>query len=129
MQNDNNKFSYTYSAPTEAERREIESIRRQYKEENNEENKLARLKKLHSGVIGRATVVSLVFGVVGLLIFGLGMSLVLEFQMTVVGIIVSMVGVVPIILAYPIYNVIMNRGKKKYGEEILRLSKELLGEN
>ena len=128
MQNDNNKFSYTYYAPTEAERREIESIRRQYKEESNEENKLARLKKLHSGVIGRATVVSLIFGVVGLLIFGLGMSLVLEFQMTVVGIILSMVGVVPIILAYPIYNVIMNRGKKKYGEEILRLSEELLGE-
>lgn len=123
------KFTYTYSAPTEKERSEIESIRRQYKTpEEKGEGKLERLRSLHSRITRSATAASLATGIVGLLIFGLGMSLVLEFGQIAIGIVVSAVGVVPIALAYPIYSRIINNGKKKYGEEIIRLSDELLGE-
>lgn len=128
MQNDNNKFSFTYSAPTEAERREIEGIRRQYRIEEKKESKIERLRKLHSLVSGSATAASLVAGVIGLLVFGTGMALALEFKELFIGIIISVIGAVPISLAYPIYKSMMNRGKKKYGDEILRLSDEILGE-
>lgn len=128
MQKDNNKFTYTYSAPTEAERREIESIRRQYKADKKEENGVERLRSLHARVVGTATAVSLAVGVIGLLIFGLGMAMVLEFGMITGGIIVAAVGAVPIGIAYPLYNRVVDNGKKKYGGEIIRLSDELLGE-
>ena len=129
MEKDNNKFSFTYSAPTEAERREIESIRRQYKPDENAENKVERLRELHSRVVGRATAASLAMGVVGLLIFGFGMSLVLEFNQLVIGIAVSVIGAAPMAVAFPLYNAVIKRGKKQYGDEIIRLSDELLGED
>ena len=127
MENDN-KFSYTYSAPTETERREIEGIRRQYKAEDVGENKIERLRRLHSLVVGRATAASLALGVGGILIFGGGMALALEFNMLLPGILLAVVGAVPMAFAYPMYNAEIARGKAKYGEEIIRLSDEILGE-
>ena len=110
------KFSYTYSAPTEAERREIESIKRQYKSE------------LHSKVVGTATAVSLAIGIIGTLVFGFGLALVLELGAPVIGIIIAAVGVLPIVAAFPMYNHILKKGKMRYGDEIIRLSDEILGE-
>ena len=124
----NQKFTYTYSAPTESERREIESIRRQYKLTECTENKVDRLRSLHSKVVGAATAASLVLGVVGTLIFGTGMALALEFNMLIPGIIVAALGAVPMALAYPVHKKMIEKGKEKYGDEILRLSDELLGE-
>ena len=120
------KFTYTYSAPTEAERREIESIRRQYKPEEKTQSKVERLRKLHSKVVSRANVCSIALGIVGILIFGTGFSLVLEFDQLILGIIIAAVGIVPLVLAFPVYRAAMKAGQKKYGEEILRLSDELL---
>lgn len=122
------KFSYTYSAPTEEERREIESIRRQYKPESKEESNIDRLRRLHSKVVGSATALSLALGIIGILTFGGGLALTLELGMPVVGIILSLIGVAPIALAYPVYNMMVEKGKKRYGEEIIRLSDEILGE-
>ena len=126
MQENNNKFSFTYSAPTEAERREIETIRRQYKVEEKAQGGVERLRTLHSKVVGTATAISLAFGVGGTLIFGGGMALALEFDKLVVGIILSVIGAIPMALAYPMYKRVLDDGKRKYGDEILRLSEELL---
>lgn len=71
----NKEFNYTYKAPTEEERREIESIKRQYEEPKIEEGKLERLRKLNNYVNGQATALALVSGVLGLLIFGLGLTM------------------------------------------------------
>ena len=123
-----NQFNYTYKAPTEEERREIESIKRQYEPKKESENKLARLRKLNNYVNGLATSVSLAVGVIGLLIFGLGLAMVLEYQIIIGGVIVSAFGIPLIAIAYPIYNIILNKNKAKYGEEILKLSNELLNQ-
>ena len=128
MQNDDKSFSFTYSAPTEAERREIESIRRQYTSDKGKEGKIERLRSLHAKVTGKATAISLALGVMGTLLFGGGMALVLEFGKITLGILLALLGVPPIMAAYPVYNSVMSRGKQKYGEEILRLSEEILGE-
>lgn len=125
---ENNKFSYTYSAPTDEERKEIESIRRRYKPESFEESKVARLRRLHSMVTGRATAFSLALGILGLLVFGTGLALMLEFGMIVLGIIIGVIGIIPIAIAYPLYNFLFKIGRAKYGDEILRLSTEILGE-
>jgi len=125
---ENKEFKYTYAAPTEDERREIESIRRQYEGLSANEKKIARLRRLNSIVNNSATIAALVLGVIGTLIFGLGMSMILEWDMTVFGIIISAVGLVPIAMAYPFYNIILDKYRKKYGDEIIKLSDELLNE-
>ncbi len=123
----NNSFNYKYSAPTENERREIESIKRQYISDVSEEGKLERLKRLHFGVKRRATLASVFLGVFGMLIFGSGMALILEFSKLATGVTLSALGVVPMAFAYPTYKMISKSQKKKYSEEIIHLSNELLG--
>jgi len=124
------KFNYTYSAPSEKERKEIESIRRQYEAKPSDTHgKLAKLRKLNSKVNNTSTIVALILGIIGTLFFGFGLTLVLEWGKINIGIAV-MIAAVPIIaIAYPIYKVIYNASKKKYAPEIIALSNELLNEN
>lgn len=128
MEEKQTKFEFNYSAPSEQERKEIESIRRQYTTvTETKEDKLFRLRKLNSYVNNSATIIGLVFGVIGLLIFGLGMTMVLEWSLVLWGVIVGAVGVIPMAIAYPVYKAVYKKNKLKYGEEILALSNELLG--
>ncbi|MBO5286171.1 MAG: hypothetical protein J6B16_04675 [Clostridia bacterium] len=122
------QFNYKYSAPTERERKEIDSIRRQYFPASKSESKLDRLRRLDAIVKNTAIIWSLVLGVVGALIFGLGLTMVLEWGILSWGIVVMVVGVPFIVLAYPVYKMVLKKYKNRYGEEILRLSEELLNE-
>ena len=74
MQNDNGKngFTYTYSA---AEQEELRRIREKYSNRPQEENKMEHLRRLDARVLQRAQTVALIFGIVGALVLGLGMSL------------------------------------------------------
>ncbi|MBQ8392389.1 MAG: hypothetical protein IJX51_01325 [Clostridia bacterium] len=123
---DNKEFEYTYSAPTEAERREIANIRKQYETKSDKQIKLDRIRKLDSFVQNFSMTLSLIVGIMGALIFGLGMSMILAWDIMVFGIIVCIIGAVPMVAAYPVYVITLRNNKEKYGEEILRLSEELL---
>ena len=124
-----NQFNFRYAAPTEEERREIDSIRRQYAPKEQKETKLERLRRLDTLVKNTAVIWSLVSGVVGCLIFGLGLTMVLEWKLLLWGILLMAVGSVPMAAAYPIYRKVLQKYKNRYGEEILRLSEELLNES
>ena len=127
--NINNKFSYTYSAPTEEERREIEEIRRAYTAaEPRKENKLERLRALHQRAQRPALIAALSLGIAGVLLFGLGMSMTLAWELIAGGIVVAVIGMLATIVANPVRRVLLKLGKQKYGAEILRLTDELLGE-
>ncbi|MBR2322805.1 MAG: hypothetical protein IKA54_04340 [Clostridia bacterium] len=125
----NDKFSYKYIAPTEEERKEIDSIRRQYAPQEKEETKLERLRRLDALVKNTAIIWSLVLGVLGTLIFGLGLTMILEWSIWLWGIVLMFIGSVPIALAYPVYKWVLKKYKNRFGEEILRLSEELLNES
>lgn len=125
---ENKEFNYNYVAPTDEERKEIDSIRKQYLPQEKVENKLERLRRLDAMVRNSAVIVSLVLGVVGCLCFGLGLTFVLEWKRTLLGVILAAIGCVPMGLAYPVYAFVLKRNKKKYGAEILRLSEEILKE-
>ena len=129
MQEENrNKFNYIYSAPTETERKEIEEIRSQYLPDAKNNEKMERLKALDSFVRNTAKLVAFSFGIFGILVFGLGLSMVLSWGVIVWGSIVCVLGACFVSAAYPLYRIISQRNKKKYGPEILRLSRELLNE-
>ena len=129
MEEKQTKFEYSYSATSEAERREIASIRRQYEPQSEKkESKIERLRRLDAHVRNSANAMSLVFGIVGILVFGLGLTMMLEWALYFWGVVVCIVGAIPTALAYPVYSGTLRKNKKKYGEEILALSEELLKE-
>lgn len=120
-------FEYTYSAPTEREKKQIESIRKQYAPKpQTTEDAFECLKKLNAKVYDAARCASLSVGVVGILIFGFGLTMILEWSIWLWGIVTMAIGCIPVALAYPIYRWLLARGKRKYGTEIVRLSDELL---
>ncbi len=122
-----NKFNYTYSAPTESERREIDSIRRQYQPKTSKEVSIERLRHLDSIVKGVPQSVALILGVVGILVFGLGLTMILlEWTHILWGAVVMALALPLIICAYPVHNKLLIKYKEKYGDEILQLSEELL---
>lgn len=134
MENNNEKgFSYNYSASEQAE---IKSIREKYRTQTEEEDKMARLRRLDASVTQTAEAVSLVFGIVGTLILGFGMSLVMSdlgvkmnldvLSATVIGVISGIIGGILAGLAYPVYNYIVREKRKKIAPEIIRLTDELM---
>ena len=117
MNGNKDKFQYTYSALDERERAEIERIRAEYRPDERAE-KYARLRRLNARVRRAATGTASALGIAGCLLFGGGNW--------VGGIILSACGILPMVLAIPVYNLVLRRCKEKYGPEILRLSDELL---
>lgn len=121
------KFEYAYSAPTEKERKEIESILREYTPERRATaDKLSRLRSLDKKVKLPPTLIAWATGIVGLLTFGGGFSLVIEYAMYIWGSLIAAAGGALIVIAFPLYKLILMRRKAKYGDEILALSQELL---
>lgn len=125
----NNQFNFKYIAPTEEERKEIDSIRRQYVPQEHVESKMDRLRRLDSLVKNTAIIWSLCLGVVGTLVLGLGLTMILEWSVWLWGIVLMVIGSVPVAIAYPVYKSVLKKYKNRYGDEILRLSEELLNEN
>ncbi len=128
-QNDRNeqteeRFHYSFVSPTQEEREEIESIRKQYLPQR--EGGLERLRKLNARVRRLPLLVAILLAVVGVLVFGGGMSIALVRHDFVVGSIVGAVGILPMALANLAYRALHRAMKKKYGEEILALSEALL---
>ena len=124
------KFEYKYSAPTMEERKEIDSIRSQYLPKEQVMTKIERLRYLDNKVKNTPLVWSLSFGIVGALIFGLGLTFYLEWtSFWYMGIPFSIIGLILAIIAYPLYKKMLEKYKSKYGKEIIELSNELLDED
>ena len=131
--NENKGFRYTYSAKEQAE---LKRIREKYTPSTEAEDKMAKLRRLDASVTQKAQVVALIFGIVGALILGAGMSLCMsDFaeilgshrdMAMVIGIPIGLVGGVLAALAYPMYNFIVKRERKKIAPEIIRLTDELM---
>lgn len=122
------KFEYKYSAPTQKERKEVDSIRNQYLPKEEVMTNIDRLKELDKKVKNPPLITSLTFGIVGTLIFGLGLTCILEWNIMMFGIILMIIGGVVLGVAYPIYTKLLNKLKCKYGPTIIELSNQILNE-
>ena len=126
-------FTYTYSAKDQAE---IESIRKKYEPQSHYESNLDRLRKLDASVTSKATMISLIVGVAGTLIAGLGLSLILSDLHSLIGlsksfcqimgVIIGVVGIFVVSINYPLYDIIIEKERKRIAPEIIRLSNELM---
>ncbi len=132
-------FSYTYSAQKQAE---IQKLRDKYRPaspaKGESPDKLTRLYELDAAVTRKGTVLSLVIGILSTLIMGFGMSLIMTDLGTLLhlthktalwsGVAVGMIGMVGVILAYPLWHMLTEKERRRAAPEIRRLCDELLGE-
>ena len=126
--NQENTFSYKYSAK---ENQEVQEIRKKYLPQS--ESKLEELKRLDGYVQNSGVLESLCVGIGGLLVFGLGMCLTMQvigsgIFMIVLGVLFGIVGMVGMLAAYPVYRSVFSKTKAKYTPKILELTSELSSE-
>lgn len=121
--NQNTTFSYSYSSK---ENKEILEIRKKYLPES----KMDELKRLDRSVQASGIAGSLITGVIGFMLFGLGVCL--AFQIIGYGIfsiifgsLLSIAGTVGIVLAYPVYRLVSRSAKEKYTPRILELISQI----
>ncbi len=110
----------------------VEKIRTQYTEK--EHTQLDELKELDTKVKRPANVFAYIFGSIGAIIMGSGMSLVMTDVASkigmenamVPGIVIGIVGMVMAIINYPLYKAILSSRRKKYSGRIMELSDKIM---
>lgn len=117
------QFNYTYSAK---QQEEIKKIRNKYIIQ--EEDKMQQLRRMDQSVTQKSTMYSIVVGVIGALVMGIGMSCCLVWQehLFIPGILIGMVGIALVSMAYPVYNHVTKKEREKIAPEIIRLTDELI---
>lgn len=125
MDNENQEtpFHYTYSA---TERSEVESIRKKYLPK--EADKMEQLRRLDASVGKKGMILSLIVGISGSLVMGLGMCccLVWSGAWFIPGILIGLAGIAGVALAYPVYIRVTRKERERIAPEILRLADELM---
>lgn len=118
----NETFEYTYSAK---QQQEIEIIRKKYLPR--EEDKMELIRKLDREAERPGMIASLVTGVIGALILGIGMccTMVWGESLFVLGIFVGVLGIALTAAAYPLYKKVTKTQREKVAEQILALTNEL----
>ena len=117
----NETFSYTYSS---VHREEVEKIRNKYI--HVEEDDLNELRRLDNHITNTATFASILVGILGVLVFGTGLSLILSFSEYVLGIIIGFLGLLIMGSGLLVNKMILKKLRGKYGKRILELSDKLL---
>ena len=102
------------------------SDREKYLPPEERETKIEQLRRLDAGVHRKATIWSLVIGILSALVLGLGMSCCLVWDLFVLGIPVGIVGIVGVSMAYPAYTQILRRERERNAPQILKITDELL---
>lgn len=130
---DNKTFNYTYSAK---EQEEIQKIRKKYLPTDKKEDSIQKLRRLDTSVTRKAQAFALTLGIIGALILGMGMSLIMTdlnetLGMTntvslIVGTSIGIIGMIPMLTAYPAYNYVVRKEREKIAPEILRLTEKLM---
>lgn len=122
---DENKegFHYTYSAK---QQQEIQNIRKKYM--SPEEDKMEQLRRLDQSATQKGCTISLVVGIIGALLLGIGMccAMVWTGAWFIPGIVIGVAGIALVCCAYPLYVRVTERERKKIAPEILRLTDELM---
>lgn len=95
--------------------------------------KVKQLKKLDAKAKLPATIFTYTFGIISVLVLGVGMCLSMEVIASGIGaiiggVIVGILGLVGCGVNYTIYKKMLEKGKAKYGSDIMKLAKEISDE-
>lgn len=124
---DKKTYTYSYSA---AENEEIKKIREKYEPhpKSKQLSKMDQLRKLDKSTHEIATMVSILIGVCGTLLLGMGLSMVLieTSEQFALGVVIGIIGIVIASLAYPAYQFVLEKRRKKIAPQIIKLTDELM---
>lgn len=112
----------------------VQQIRTKYTEK--EHTQLEALRELDAKVNRPASVFAYIFGSISALIMGSGMSLVMTDigstigieNALVPGIVIGVVGMLMAIINYPMYKGILGSRRKKYADQIIKLSDKVMSD-
>ncbi len=124
-ENGRRKFTYSYSAREQAE---IRKIRQKYTNDSEacRADKLEELRRLDGKATEKATVISLVAGILSAVVFGIGMCCVLVWDgFFVLGIFFGILGIFGMFCAYPLYSKTTEAERRKIAPRIIELTDEL----
>lgn len=116
-------FEYTYCAP---QQEEVKKIRDKYLPKA--ESKLDQLRRLDESSTRKGMVCSLMLGVAGALVLGIGMCCTMLWGelLFVPGVVIGLLGIAGVALAYPVNCHLIRKERERLAPEILRLSAELM---
>ena len=119
-----NGFSYHYSAATN---QEVQEIRKKYMP--TEESKIEELRRLDYEVQTAGIIPALVLGIIGALLFGLGVCVTIQVINggILLGGFLGIVGGFAMLVAYPVHRARLDKAKEKLVPRILELTSELPG--
>lgn len=119
----NKTFTFNYSA---VQNQEIQEIRKKYLPK--EESKLEELKRLDNKVQKAGVMESLIIGITGCLVFGVGFCLVMQVigNSIPLGVVIGIIGAAIMIAAYPVYRRVYNKTRQKLAPRILELTEEAI---
>ena len=98
------------------------------------DRKIVALMKLNRKAKQGAEIFGYTFGIICSLILGTGMSLSMgvigdkSLPTMIIGIIIGLIGILGVSINYFIYKKILEKGKNKYGSDIIRLANEITEE-
>ena len=122
MEPNKDVFQYTYSAK---QQEEIEAIRKKYLPP--QEDKMEQLRRLDKSATKKGTALSIVVGVAGCLLLGVGMccSMVWMGNLFIPGIVLGLLGIALVVAAHPVYQRVTKKEREKLAPRILQLTEEL----
>lgn len=122
MEDKKDTFTYTYSAKRQEE---IRSIREKYLPK--EEDKMEQLRRLDRSATKKGTMISILVGIIGCLLLGVGMccTMVWMGHLFLPGVILGIIGIAIVAAAYPLYNRLVKKEREKLAPQILKLTEEL----
>lgn len=113
--------------PLKEDAAKAEAIRRRYMEKGT--TKLDQLQALDVKVKTPGTVLASMLGIIGSLVMGAGMSNIMVWDNMTVGLALGIPGLLLLCLAWPVYKVVTGSRRKKYAQQVMELSGEIIKED
>ena len=121
MEKEKASFTYTYSAK---QQEEIRNIRKKYLPR--EEDKMEQLRRLDRDTTRKGTVLSVLVGVIGCLLLGVGMCCTMVWmKFFIPGVVIGLIGIAAVAAAYPLYTRVTKKERERLAPQILKLTEEL----
>lgn len=121
MEKEKDTFTYTYSAK---QQEEIRNIRKKYLPR--EEDKMEQLRRLDRDTTRKGTVLSVLVGVIGCLLLGVGMCCTMVWmEFFIPGVVIGLIGIAAVAAAYPLYTRVTKKERERLAPQILKLTEEL----
>ncbi len=121
MEKEKDTFTYTYSAK---QQEEIRNIRKKYLPR--EEDKMEQLRRLDRDTTRKGTVLSVLVGVIGCLLLGVGMCCTMVWmKFFIPGVVIGLIGIAAVAAAYPLYTRVTKKERERLAPQILKLTEEL----